>query len=69
MSSDPAVAEALDEVRRLLHHGGPPLLRLQAQQQAALQLLQARRLGASDAELRAVLDGVVQQSLEAVAHR
>ncbi len=67
MTRDRAVDEALREVRRLLHHQGPPLLRLQAQQQAALQLLQARRLGACDAELRAVLDGVVQQSLAAVA--
>lgn len=59
--------EALSEARRLLLIEGPHLLRLQAQQQAALQLLQARRLGASDAQLRAVVDGVVAHSLAAVA--
>ena len=61
---DPALRQALDEVRRLLMTDGPRLLRLQAQQQAALQLLQARRLGADDATLRATLDGVVHQSLQ-----
>jgi hypothetical protein len=61
---DPAQRLALDEVRRLLMTDGPRLLRLQAQQQAALQLLQARRLGADDATLRATLDGVVHQSLQ-----
>ena len=59
----------LIEARRLLLLQGPPLLRLQAQQQAALHLLQARRLGAPDERLRAVLDGVVQSSLAAVARR
>lgn len=61
--------EALAEARRLLLLQGPPLLRLQAQQQAALQLLQARRLGAPDDLLRSVLDGVVHSSLAAVARR
>jgi hypothetical protein len=61
---DPALRQALDEVRRLLMTDGPRLLRLQAQQQAALQLLQARRLGGDDATLRATLDGVVHQSLQ-----
>jgi hypothetical protein len=61
--------ESLVEARRLLQIPGPRLLRLQAQQQAALQLLHARRLGATDAELRAALDGVVLKSLEAVAGR
>lgn len=67
LSRDPAQRQALDEVRRLLTTDGPRLLRLQAQQQAALQLLQARRLGADDATLRAVLDGVVHQSLQGLA--
>jgi hypothetical protein len=64
---DSALRHALDEVRRLLATEGPRLLRLQAQQQAALQLLQARRLGADDATLRAILDGVVHQSLQRLA--
>jgi hypothetical protein len=64
---DPALRHALDEARRLLTTEGPRLLRLQAQQQAALQLLQARRLGADDATLRATLDGVVHQSLQRLA--
>jgi len=67
LSPDPALRQALDEVRRLLMTDGPRLLRLQAQQQAALQLLQARRLGADDATLRATLDGVVHQSLQRLA--
>ncbi|MFM7230166.1 MAG: hypothetical protein ACKO2F_11095 [Cyanobacteriota bacterium] len=61
--------EALAEARRLLSITGPPLLRLQAQQQAALHLLQARRLGAADAALRSVLDGVVHHSLSCVSQR
>lgn len=61
--------EALAEARRLLLLQGPRLLRLQAQQQAALQLLQSRRLGASDAQIRQVLDGVVHHSLVCLARR
>jgi hypothetical protein len=61
--------EALAEARRLLLISGPRLLRLQAQQQAALQLMQARRLGASDQQLRNVLDGVVHHSLVRLARR
>ena len=44
--------------------GGSPALRLQAQQQAALELLQARKFGASEDELEALLTGVVETSLE-----
>ncbi len=61
--------EALAEARRLLLITGPVLLRLQAQQQAALQLIQARRLGASDRQIRHVLDGVVHHSLVCLARR
>lgn len=61
------MTEALAEAHRLLLIEGPRLLRLQAQQQAALHLLQARRLGATDGQLRAVLDAVVHQSLRALA--
>lgn len=43
---------------------GSPALRLQAQQQAALELLQARKFGASEDELEALLTGVVETSLE-----
>ena len=61
--------EALAEARRLLLITGPALLRLQAQQQAALQLLQARRLGASNGQIRQVLDGVVHHSLVCLSRR
>ena len=43
---------------------GSLALRLQAQQQAALELLQARKFGAREDELEALLTGVVETSLE-----
>lgn len=65
-SGDPgACADALARARELLQvEGGSPALRLQAQQQAALELLQARKFGASEDELEALLTGVVETSLE-----
>lgn len=61
--------EALAEFRRLLKIIGPLSLRLQAQQQAALHLMHARRLGATDEELRRVVDAVVLDALASVARR
>jgi hypothetical protein len=64
-SGDPgAFADALARARELLQVEGSPALRLQAQQQAALELLQARKFGASEDELEALLTGVVETSLE-----
>ena len=64
-SGDPgAFADALARARELLQVEGSLALRLQAQQQAALELLQARKFGAREDELEALLTGVVETSLE-----
>jgi hypothetical protein len=63
-SADPrAWGEALARARELLQVEGSRALRLQAQQQAALELLQARKHGASDADLEELLNGVIEASL------
>lgn len=53
----------LDRAAALLDVRGSYALRSQAQQQAALELLQARRLGAHDAQLEAVLLRQVRASV------
>lgn len=62
--ADPrACAEALARARDLLQVEGSRALRSQAQQQAALELLQARKFGASDADLEELLSSVIEGSL------
>ncbi len=64
LGSDPrACAEALARASDLLQVEGSPALRLQAQQQAALELLQARKFGASEGDLEELLSDVVEASL------
>lgn len=63
-SGDPrAWSDALSRARELLQVDGSSALRLQAQQQAALELLQARKFGASDDDLEELLRGVTEASL------
>ncbi len=63
-SGDPrACSDALSRARELLQVDGSSALRLQAQQQAALELLQARKFGASDDDLEELLRGVTEASL------
>lgn len=58
-----ACADALTRARELLQVEGSSTLRLQAQQQAALELLQARKFGASDSQLEELLRSVIEASL------
>lgn len=58
-----AWSDALSRARELLQVDGSSALRLQAQQQAALELLQARKFGASDDDLEELLRGVTEASL------
>ena len=62
-SAPPAWREPLDRAGSLLEVTGSRALRAQAQQQAALELLQARRLGADDALLCEVLQERIQASV------
>jgi len=66
MPPAPLPEESLESLRRassLLAMQGSYGLRSQAQQQAALELLQARRLGAADRDLEAVLLDRIRSSL------
>lgn len=58
-----ACSDALSRARELLQLDGSSALRLQAQQQAALELLQARKFGASDEDLEELLRGVIGVNL------
>ncbi|MFM7550192.1 MAG: hypothetical protein ACKO8I_15280 [Cyanobacteriota bacterium] len=55
--------QALQRAGLLFAAQGTAFLRAQAQQQAALELLQARRFGASDGQLEAILLGEIRESL------
>ena len=61
-----ACADALARARDLLQVEGSSALRMQAQQQAALELLQARKFGASDSDLEELLGSVIDASLAQV---
>ncbi|MEB3271341.1 MAG: hypothetical protein VKJ44_06815 [Synechococcus sp.] len=62
----PACRESLQRAGSLLEVRGSYALRSQAQQQAALELLQARRLGATDPQLAEVLQTAVDTSVAGV---
>lgn len=62
----PACRESLQRAGSLLEVRGSYALRSQAQQQAALELLQARRLGAPDRSLAEVLQAALQTSVAGV---
>lgn len=62
----PACRESLQRAGSLLEVRGSYALRSQAQQQAALELLQARRLGATDRQLAEVLQTAVETSVAGV---
>jgi hypothetical protein len=59
----PEVDRSLQRARQLLAVQGSPVLRAQAQQQAALELLQARKHGAGDQHLEAVLLEEIRNAL------
>lgn len=62
----PAGRESIHRAATLLGVTGPYALRFQAQQQAALELLQARKLGVADQLLEQVLFERMHASLAAV---
>jgi len=62
----PACRESLQRAGSLLEVSGSYALRSQAQQQAALELLQARRLGAPDRSLAEVLQAALRASVAGV---